>query len=426
MKRWIAFLMILALLLTGCIGCKKTTDEDASVGEVVEDQNETQSGSKPQKKPEDQYQNLPSAGEDETPEQGESVTPDEDEPGQSDEELPSDEKQEEVIIPDTQQPGEEKDEEITDQPSVDESATNTPSTDLPEVEYPEEEYPEDEEYLEDEEYPEEDEEEEQTPVQTPQTPTATPTPQDPVVTVPSKIKVASYNIKALLYGVDTDGIIQELKDIDADIVGLQEVDKNTNRSKVSGVKVHQVEMLAEKLGYPYWSFDKLIDHSGGEYGMAILSRFPITKSTVVQYDAQQSTDHVRKYGRHELQVGDKKLVFYNTHLCIGDSNDSVSKAQLGQLLDQMKNDTYAVLTGDLNMTAVTAATVVKNYSNLTLLNDGTSTGMLGSKKAAQYIDNIAVTNTLKYTWNATVGTGLEVNETQYSDHNLIYAYVSFK
>ncbi len=238
--------------------------------------------------------------------------------------------------------------------------------------------------------------------------------------------MASYNTKCLMYSDDKEGIVQELKEIDADIVGLQEIDSFTGRSG----NYSQMEYLATECGYAYWSFDKLIDaSSGGEYGMGILSRYPIKESAVVLYDAQEPNDsHVRKYGRHVLDVDGKEVVFYNTHLCIRDDNDSVSKLQLKQALTEMNKDQYAIMTGDFNMKAVTAATVMPGFNKIKLLNDGdkNTTAYIGNKLAADYIDNIFATKTFDTMFDDWSGTGIKVNQTEYSDHNLVYTYVNFK
>lgn len=52
-------------------------------------------------------------------------------------------------------------------------------------------------------------------------------------------------------------------------MALQEVDVNTERSGAG----NQSEMIAEKLDMHYF-YAKSIDFQGGEYGVAILSKFP--------------------------------------------------------------------------------------------------------------------------------------------------------
>jgi endonuclease/exonuclease/phosphatase family metal-dependent hydrolase len=77
-------------------------------------------------------------------------------------------------------------------------------------------------------------------------------------------------------GVDNLARIAALVDsVDADIVLLQEVDRNTRRSG----QVDQVATLARLTGYDA-AFGKSLDYQGGEYGIAVLSRWPIASDTV--------------------------------------------------------------------------------------------------------------------------------------------------
>jgi len=90
---------------------------------------------------------------------------------------------------------------------------------------------------------------------------------------PETIRVLTYNIHA---GKDASGVdnlsrvaalILEHK---ADIALLQEVDRFTTRSG----KVDQPAVL-KKLTGMYGAFGKSLDFQGGEYGIAVLSRWPI-------------------------------------------------------------------------------------------------------------------------------------------------------
>src|SRR5688500_13246576 len=92
-------------------------------------------------------------------------------------------------------------------------------------------------------------------------------------------RVLVYNMHA---GKDAAGVdnlqrIATLVDsVDADIVLLQEVDRNTTRSG----RVDQPATLARLTGR-HVAFGKSLDYQGGEYGIAILSRWPITSDTTL-------------------------------------------------------------------------------------------------------------------------------------------------
>lgn len=89
----------------------------------------------------------------------------------------------------------------------------------------------------------------------------------------TSIRVLTYNIR---HGQGMDGIydLERIAEIirgtRPDVVSLQEVDRGTERSG----RTDQVRRLAEMLGM-YGEFGKAIDFQGGEYGVAVLSRWPI-------------------------------------------------------------------------------------------------------------------------------------------------------
>jgi endonuclease/exonuclease/phosphatase family metal-dependent hydrolase len=85
--------------------------------------------------------------------------------------------------------------------------------------------------------------------------------------------VLSYNIH---HGEGTDGILdlsrqaEVVKSLQPDLVALQEVDQRTERTG----GVDQLEELARLTGM-FAEFGKTMEFSGGSYGVAVLSRWPI-------------------------------------------------------------------------------------------------------------------------------------------------------
>ena len=94
----------------------------------------------------------------------------------------------------------------------------------------------------------------------------------PEVPVKYRLRVATYNIRA---GADVDRdvsvIAEDIRALDLDVVGLQEVDICTKRSNLTD----QLQTIAELAGYPFYRFTFCMDYQDGEYGTAILSRYPI-------------------------------------------------------------------------------------------------------------------------------------------------------
>lgn len=111
--------------------------------------------------------------------------------------------------------------------------------------------------------------------------------------------------------IDLDSIAGVINRQHPDIVALQEVDVNTRRSGGQ----HQAAMLASKTGMR-WSFFKAIDFDGGEYGVAILSKFPITDTNNYSLPLLAgSKGEARVLGTAILQLpAGKKLMMACTHL----------------------------------------------------------------------------------------------------------------
>jgi endonuclease/exonuclease/phosphatase family metal-dependent hydrolase len=93
------------------------------------------------------------------------------------------------------------------------------------------------------------------------------------------LRVMTYNIHAGKDAAQIDNLerVAALIDsVDADIVLLQEVDRRTQRS--SGVD-HFNEL--RRLTNMHGAFGKSLDYQGGEYGIAVLSRFPVDSIAAV-------------------------------------------------------------------------------------------------------------------------------------------------
>lgn len=104
-----------------------------------------------------------------------------------------------------------------------------------------------------------------------------------VVCLQSVLLMAQHSLKVMSYNIhhcnppskpgiiDVDAIAAAIKKENPDIVALQEVDVNTGRSG----KINQAAELALKTGLPSFYFAKAIDHDGGDYGVAILSKYAL-------------------------------------------------------------------------------------------------------------------------------------------------------
>lgn len=100
-----------------------------------------------------------------------------------------------------------------------------------------------------------------------------------LATDPMPLRVLVWNIHV---GTDAGGaatldrIARLIDSTGADVALLQEVDRRTSRS----AGVDQIARLAA-LTSMQWAFGRTLDYQGGEYGLAILSRWPIVRDTLI-------------------------------------------------------------------------------------------------------------------------------------------------
>ena len=157
------------------------------------------------------------------------------------------------------------------------------------------------------------------------------------------LRVGTYNIKNGGKGVSykMSVLAEDIISCNLDIVGLQEVDINTTRSgKINGLK-----LLAEAAGYEYYSFAKAINYQGGQYGTAVLSRYPISSFEVTSLAVTDGMEK-RSVGHAVIDVNGKSIDFYNTHLSYEDKD--VRSSQFTKLSEMVKNSTTFILTADFN------------------------------------------------------------------------------
>ena len=170
----------------------------------------------------------------------------------------------------------------------------------------------------------------------------TPLPYTSVKAAKDKVvlRVGTYNIhNGQDVSHDFTVIANDLKRMDLDIVGLQEVDKNVGRSKNQDT----LKVIAEAAGYEYYYYTPCIPLESGEYGTGILSRYPILDSETVLMPGEGEQ---RGYGHVKLQVGDATIDFYNTHLAWPSATARAQQIQV--LSNDIQQGDHVILTGDMN------------------------------------------------------------------------------
>ncbi|MBI1321996.1 hypothetical protein GC170_02250 [bacterium] len=158
------------------------------------------------------------------------------------------------------------------------------------------------------------------------------------------LRILSYNIhhgRGMDDKVDLERIARVIRESKPDLVALQEVDRNTTRT----AKVDQTAELARLTGL-HGTFGKAIDYAGGDYGQAILSRFPIGETKIHWLPGEPDRER-RIAFETQVDFEGRKLRFVTTHL--HHANDGFRQRQAEKINAIYGDDaTLTILAGDLN------------------------------------------------------------------------------
>jgi endonuclease/exonuclease/phosphatase family metal-dependent hydrolase len=167
-------------------------------------------------------------------------------------------------------------------------------------------------------------------------------------TVPLTLRVLTYNIH---HGEGTDGVVDlsrlagVVTSVRPDLVALQEVDEGTERA--SGVdELAELARLTDLHGV----FGKAMDYWGGEYGVAVLSRWPLLRT---------HNDPLPNLAEHEPRTaltvevavgnGGPRVEFTSTHLDQGrDPENRLAQARYLNERLVRQDDHATILAGDMN------------------------------------------------------------------------------
>lgn len=222
--------------------------------------------------------------------------------------------------------------------------------------------------------------------------------------VVATVKIGSYNLH---YGSDIEQnyklIAQDILSERVDIVGMQEVYKTTNKSKGQDATF----IIAQETGYRYEFYAPAhLEPGGGEYGNAIISKYPIVGAGYKVYDAVAEENRCVMWA--DINVNGTVIRHFNTHL-----SGDVAELQFAEIAELLPTDRPWSLTGDFNYSGW-------NYVSKTFPEGVT---MVNTEKAPipttfddTAIDNVIFSKYMRHTAYKTVDNG-------HSDHKFLVADV---
>lgn len=162
-----------------------------------------------------------------------------------------------------------------------------------------------------------------------------------------RLRILSYNIhhaEGVDGKLDIPRIAQVILSVNPDLVALQEVDKNTVRTgKVNqGIELSRLTKMNSVFG-------SNITFQGGQYGNAILSKFPIIKNKNFLLPNVDSGEQ-RGLLQSQIQISNKEnILFFSTHLDHrrSDTERLASAKAINQIIS-LDNKSPAILAGDFN------------------------------------------------------------------------------
>ena len=128
-------------------------------------------------------------------------------------------------------------------------------------------------------------------------------------------------------------LAEKIRRSGAEVVALQEVDKGAMRSD----RVDMAALISEMSGLEYFYFIKIRDFQGGEYGTAVISKFPIVESGTYNFPVKIATQGT-SCGYVIVDVGGEQVTIFNTHLSVeNEKSNTETMMCLGDILSEYLN-----------------------------------------------------------------------------------------
>ena len=160
------------------------------------------------------------------------------------------------------------------------------------------------------------------------------------------LRVLTYNIhigRGLDGRYDLARIARVIREADADLVALQEVDRGTRRSQGDDQAAELARLLP---GYTPF-FAQAMPHDGGSYGVCVLSRLPVQSTRAVSLPGGGGCGP-RAAAVLEVSFAGAPLTFVGTHLENANREMRLRQAQALEAAVPLAPDARAILAGDFN------------------------------------------------------------------------------
>ena len=159
---------------------------------------------------------------------------------------------------------------------------------------------------------------------------------------PPAVRLMTFNIQSARHGLDAVAAV--IRDVKPDIVALEEVDKGTT---LAGGR-DQAHELADRAGFPHQVHFRAASMRGGEYGVALLTRFPLVMARHFELPTPPTIEP-RTVAWTVLDIGGREVSVYITHLTNGSDRSELRARQVRFIQLLMSRDSRPkVLMGDLN------------------------------------------------------------------------------
>jgi endonuclease/exonuclease/phosphatase family metal-dependent hydrolase len=246
----------------------------------------------------------------------------------------------------------------------------------------------------------------------------------------NKLRVMTFNIRHA-QGMDGEVSLQniafEIQRSGADLIGLQEVDRFLPRSNLKDQPAELARLL--EMNFCYSASEDRNHNSNasayireqdaktglnGQYGNAILSRFPITAH---QFQYLPGDNERRSLLHAEIEIQGRRVTFFNTHLGMDKEEQRVQVAAILEAIE--KSSGALVLLGDFNMEPDNPLIAALSSAIRKVHLGGSVTTFAGKKDVVKEIDHL-------FTNLALEKDSAWTQPTLASDHHPVLAQLKFE